>query len=113
MGVGFTWCRSVSLHVDVEMNLDDLVGCEESVADALLEGVAVHRCAEVFDVRGVGRFLWGRGQADLRGAGEVLQNLPPRRVLGRATAVTLVNDDEVEELPGEFPIQFLSVFRAG
>ena len=43
----------VALDVAVDVDLDDLVGREEAVVDALLQRVGVDRLAEVVDVRDV------------------------------------------------------------
>ncbi len=48
--VGFFGERAVALHVDIQMDLDDLVGGEKTIADALLQGVAVNRLAEIMDI---------------------------------------------------------------
>ena len=45
--------RPVALDVEVDVDLDDLVGRKEAVLDALLERVGVDRLAEVVDVRDV------------------------------------------------------------
>jgi hypothetical protein len=53
-------------HVAINMDLDHLVGCEEAIADALLQGIRVNRRAEIIDVGNVFRFLGRGGEADLR-----------------------------------------------
>ena len=88
---------AVALHVAIDMDLDDLVGRQKPVADPLLQRIGVHRRAEVIDVGNVSGFLGRGGQADLRGRREVLQNLPPGRILGGAATMALVDDDEIEE----------------
>ena len=103
----------VALHVAVDMDLDDLVGREEAVADALLQRVGVNRLAEIVDVGDVFRFLRRGGQADLRGAGEVLEDFAPGGILGRAAAVAFVDDDQVEEAGRELAEQLLPLLRAG
>ena len=45
--VGFFGERAVALHLDIQM---DLVGGEKTIADALLQGVAVNRLAEIMDI---------------------------------------------------------------
>ena len=82
------------------MDLDDLVGREEAVVDALLQRVGVDRLAEVVDVRDVFGFLRRGGQADLGGAGEVVEDFAPGGILRGAAAMALVDHDQVEE-PGE------------
>ncbi len=54
-----------------------------------------------------------RGKADLRGGGEIFENLAPGRILGGAAAVALVNDDQVEEARREFPEELLALLRPG
>ncbi len=44
---------------------------------------------------------------------EVFEDFPPGGVLGRAAAVALVDDDEVEEVRREFAKELLALFRAG
>ena len=95
------------------MNLDDLVGSQETVADALLEGVGVNRLAEVMDVGDVFGFLGRCGEADLCRRREVIQDFPPCRILCRTAAMALVDDDEVEECGREFPEDLLAFFRPG
>ena len=81
--------------------------------DALLQRVAVDRLAEVVDVRDVLGLLRRRRHADLRGAREVVEDLAPGRILGRAAAVALVDDDEVEEVGGQLLEQLLAILRTG
>ena len=69
--------RTIPLHVPVDVDLDDLVGSQEAILDALLQGVGVYRLAEVVDVGDVVRFLGCGGEADLGGGREVLQDLAP------------------------------------
>ena len=75
--VGLALLRPPAVKVLVEVDADDLVGREEAVGDALLERVGVDRVAEVLDVGDVLGFLGRGGQADLRGGGEVLEDLAP------------------------------------
>ena len=68
---------AVAFHVAVDVDLDDLVGGEEAVLNALLERVGIDRFAEVMDVGDVARLPGRRREADLRRGGEVVQNLAP------------------------------------
>ena len=88
---------AVAFHIAVNMHLDDLVGGEETVLDALFQGIGIDRLTEIMDVRNVFGFLGRGGQSDLRGRREVFENLPPGRILGRAAAMALVDHDEIEE----------------
>ena len=65
---------------------------------------------DVGDVLGL---LRRGGQADLRGAGEVVEDLAPGGILGGAAAVALVDDDQVEEAGRELPEELLALLRAG
>ena len=53
------------------------------------------------------------GEADLRGAGEVFEDLAPGRILGGAAAMALVDDDQVEEAGRELAEELLPLLRAG
>ena len=83
-------------HVDVETN--DPVGSKEAILNSLLEGIGVNRVTEIVDVRDVLRFLRRRGHADLNGGAEVLQYFAPLAVFTRASPVTLIDNNEVEEV---------------
>ena len=104
---------AVALHVAVDVDPDDLVGGEEAVLNALLEGVGVNGRAEVMDVGDVAR-LPGRGrEADLRGGGEVVQNLAPGGIIGGAAAMALVDHDEIEETGRKLAKNLLVLLRPG
>ena len=62
------------------------------------QGVGVERVTKVFAVGDVLGFLGRGGKADLGGGGEVFEDLAPRGIIGGAAAVTLVDDDEIEEI---------------
>ncbi len=111
--VGFALLRAVALDIDIEVDLDHLVGREEAVADAFLQRVAVHGFAEVVDIGDVFRLLRRGGEADLGGGGEVVEDLPPGGILCRAAPVTFVDDDEVEKVAGELPVELLAFLGAG
>ena len=57
--------RPVAIDVLVDMDLDDFVGCEEAVADAFLQGVAVDRITKVIDVRDLFGLLGRRSETNL------------------------------------------------
>ena len=99
--------RTPAQQVLVEVDADDLVGREEAVLDALLERVGVDRIAEVGEGRDVLRLLRRRGQAELDGGLEVVEDLPPRAVLAGAAAVALVDDHQVEEVRAELLVDVL------
>ena len=113
IAVGFSLLGAVALDVHVDVDLDHLVGSEEAVADALLERIGVNGIAEVMDVGDVFGLLRRSGEADLGGGGEVFKDLPPGGILGRAAAVALVDDDQVEEIRGELPVELLPFLGAG
>ena len=113
VAVEFARLGPVAFHVDVDVDLDDLVGREEAVLDALLERVGVDRLAEVVDVGDVFGFLGRGGQADLRGGGEVVEDFAPGGILGGAAAVAFVDDDQVEEAGRELAVELLPLLRAG
>src|SRR6266403_3378040 len=49
----------------------------------------------------------------LGGRGEIFEDFPPRRILGRAAAMALVDHDQVEEAGRELAEQLLPLLRAG
>ena len=104
---------AIAFHVAVDVDLDDLVGREEAVADALLQGVGVNRLAEVVDVGNVLGFLRRGGQADLGGGGEVVEDFPPGGIFGGAAAMALVDHDQVEEARRELAKELLAVLGSG
>ena len=83
---------------DIRRDIDDLEGREESVLDALLEAVGVHRVAEVRDVGDVPRLLGRRGHANLCRGREIFQNSAPAALLLGGAAMALIDDHEVEEV---------------
>src|ERR1017187_2413553 len=112
LAVGFALLGAVAFHVHVNVDLDHLVGRQESVANTLLERVGVYRFAEVVDVRNVFGFLGRGGEADLGGGGEVFEDFVPGRIGVGAAAVALVDNDKVEETRGELAKEFLAVLGA-
>jgi len=49
----------------------------------------------------------------LGGIGKVVENLAPRRILGGAAAMALVDDDEVEEPRRKLAVELFALLRAG
>src|SRR6202166_4140982 len=58
-------------------------------------------------------FLWCRGEADLRSGGEIFEDFFPGGIIGGATTVTLVDDDQVKKAGREFPEELLAFLRPG
>ncbi|MDT4838060.1 hypothetical protein FQZ97_718060 [compost metagenome] len=104
--------RPPALQIFVEVDAHYLVGGEEAILDALLEGVAVNRLAEIGDAGNVFGFLGRGGKADMGGAGEVLEDLAPGRVLGGAATVAFVDYHQVEEVRRELLVDVLLFFGA-
>lgn len=92
---------------------DDLVGREKTVRDAFLEAVRVEGVAEVAERRDLPRLLRRCGQPELDRAGEVVEDRAPRRVLAGAAAMAFVDDDQVEEVRAELPVDVQLFFGAG
>ena len=112
VAVHFALFRAVAFHVFVDVHFYDLVGCEETVADALFERVGVDGVAEVIDVGNVFGFLRGSSETDLCGTCEVVEDLAPCGVFGCAASMALVDHDHIEEVGGQFLEKFLSLFGA-
>ena len=104
---------TVAFHIAIDMDLDDLVGGEKAVGDALPQGVRVDGLTEVMDVRDVCGLLGGGREADLRGRREVLKNLPPGGILGGTAAMALVDHDEIEEARRQLAEHLLAFLRPG
>ena len=96
-----TLWRAPTLGIDVQCDLDDLVGSEEAVVDALLQGVGVERIAEILGAGNLLGFLGCGGEADVGGAFEVFEDLAPLAVFAGAAAMALIDDDEIEEVRAE------------
>ena len=103
--VGLPLFGAVALDIDIEVDLHHLVGRKEAVADAFLQRVGVNRFAEVVDIGDVFRLLRRGGEADLGGGREIVENLPPGGILGRAAAVTFVDHDEVEKIRRKLAVE--------
>src|SRR5262249_27742585 len=71
---------------------------EEAVIDALLERIGIDRAAKVgvrvHVVLAPGR----RGEAELNGRSKIRENIAPGAFVVRSAAMTLVNNDKIEEL---------------
>ena len=102
---------TVALHVAIDMDSDDLVGGQEAILDALLQGIGVDGLAKVVDVGNVVGFPGRGGHTDLRGRREILQNLPPGGIFRGAAAMALVDHDEIEEAARELAKNLLVLFR--
>ena len=97
VAVGVSPLRPITVHVHVDMDLDNFVRRQEAVLNALLEGVGINGLPEVIDVRNIFRFLGRGGEPDLGCAGEVFEYFPPGCVFGRAAAVALVDNNQIEK----------------
>ena len=89
------------------------IGGEEAVVDALAQAVGVDRIAEV-EV-GVAVFVAQRRgrHAELIGGLEVFEDFAPVAVVPGAAAMAFVDDDEVEEVRGEFFVKAGAAFVFG
>ncbi len=74
------------------------VRCEKAVVDALAQAVRVERVAEIAVRVAVVVAEWRSRHADLERGGEVIENFTPIAVVACAAPVTLVHDDQVEEI---------------
>ncbi len=83
----------------------DAVRSQEAIRDAFAQAVRVDRIAEVPVCVPVVRTQRRRGHAKLNGGLKVLEDLAPVALLASAAAVTLVDNDEVEEVAWKLAIQ--------
>ena len=111
--VGHPFRGSPAEGVLVQIDPDHLVRSEVAVLDALPQAVCVDRTPEVLDVRDI-LGLFRRGcQADLGRGAEVVEDLSPSRILGRAATMAFVDDDEVEEIRRELLVDIPLFLDAG
>ena len=110
--VRFAFFRAPTFQVFVDADADHFVRGQETIGDALPERVGVDRIAEVLDIGYVLGFLGRCGEANLRGRREVFEDFAPGRIVGRTATVTLVHDDQVEEVRGELFIDVLLLLRS-
>src|SRR5580704_14287978 len=81
------------------------IGSKKAVGESLAKAILEDGISEVAICGLVVPAQRGSGHADLNRRLEVFQNLPPVALLPRATAMALVNDDEVKEIGCEFLVQ--------
>ena len=99
--IGYLIPFDLPVVLDRRLALLDAVGREESVLNALTERIGVDWFAEILVGVAVGvAFRRGR-QPHVRRACEILQDRMPFALVVRPAAVTLVDNDEVEEVPRE------------
>lgn len=113
MLVDLALLRPVAEGVAVGDDANDLVGGEEAVLNALLEGVGVDRLAEVVDVGLILRFPRRGGEPEVGGFGEVVDDFAPGGILVDTAAMTLVDDHEIEEIARELAVDLLPLLRPG
>ena len=88
----------IDILVECRGNLLHAEGREEAVVDAFLERVDVNRLAEIGVGVGVVLALRCRGEAELHGGSEVIEDAAPVALVVCAAAMALVDDDEIEEV---------------
>ena len=91
---------------DVSHNINDLERCKETVLDALFQAVCINRLTEIINIGNVLCFLGRCSHADLRCRRKVFQNFAPVTLLFRRTTVTLIHNNQVEEIRAEQLRQF-------
>ena len=111
--VGLPQRRSPAVQIPVKPDPHHLVGRQKAVGDPLPQGVAVEGLAEVVDVGDVLGFLGGGRHPDLGSRGEVFEHLAPGGIVRGTAPVTLVHEDQIEEVRGELPVDVLLLLGAG
>ena len=89
---------SPTFQVFIQADTEDFVRSEEAVVDTLFQTICINGFAEVRDIGYLFCFLGCSSHTDLRGAVEIFEYPAPTGVLLGAATVTLINDDEVEEI---------------
>ena len=110
--VEFAFLGCVADRIHVGGDADDLVGREETVFDALLERIGVHRFAEVGDVADLLGFLGRGGQAQMGGPTKIIEYFAPGGIVGGTAAVTFIDDDEIEKVRRKLAVDLLPLFLA-
>ena len=99
--IDFIRLGNIAFEIDREERARDAIGRQEAVLDALLEAIDIDGRPEVVDVGGAFGILGRGSHTDLNGFAEIVENLLPFGVLLDRRAMTLVDDDEVEEVGTE------------
>src|SRR5690242_10730349 len=86
-----------------------MIGCQETVVDALAEAVGVDGIAEVAVGIDIVITLGGCGHTKLIGGLEVIQYLTPVAVIGCTTAMAFIDDHQVKEVGGILAIETRAV----
>ena len=81
--------------------IDDLEGCEEAILNAFFQAISIDWLPEITEVGDVLGFLGGGGHTDLGCRLEIFQNPAPAALFLGRTSVTLVHDNQVEEVRGK------------
>ena len=89
---------SPTFQVFVQADAENFVRSEEAIVDTLFQTVCIDGFTEVRDIGYLFRFLRRSSHTDLRGTVEVFEYSAPTGILLGAATVTLINDDEVEEI---------------
>src|SRR5262245_51062164 len=97
--------RAPARGVPLRHDAVDAIRCEETVINALLEAVLIDRVAEIQIGVAVLIAQRRRGHAELIGGREVFENFAPVGIVLRAAAMTLVHDDEIEEIGSELLVK--------
>ena len=86
---------------DVGLHIDNLERSKKTVIDSFPQTVRIDRFSEIVYVRYVLCFLGRRRHSDLYSRREIFKNPAPVAVFLRRAAVTFIDDDKIEEIPGE------------
>ena len=86
---------------------------KEAVFYSLLEAIGVYRFVEIVEVIGIFLTFGRSGQTDLGSTAEIFEHLAPCGVLLGTASVTLIDDDQVEEVRVELQIRLLLVILVG
>ena len=87
--------------ISIEGGLDafDLKWCEESIIDTILQRIGIDRITEISIRFEIVRFFRSGCESELSRRGEIFEDRSPLRLILRTTTMTLIDDDEVEEIP--------------
>lgn len=84
--------------IDIELDPLDLKWREESIIDPLGEGVLIDGLTKIVVGIHIVISLWGCGESEVDGRGEVAEDLCPVAIISRTTTMTLIDDDEIKKV---------------
>src|SRR5262249_22690960 len=90
--------RRIDIVIERGGNLPHSEWCEEAIIDAVLEGINIHRLAEIGVGIDVFFPLGCGGESEVHDRGEIGEDVTPGAFIIGTTTMTFIDDDKVEEV---------------